>query len=85
MEALTEREQMIVRSTWWMASHQPGRKRPRVTAATPFDDLPDLLSVTEFQTVTGLSRTPAYDIAQRLGVKVGGRRLVSKSVLKGLI
>jgi len=93
VDSLTEREQMLVSVAWWLGAHErpadprtpdqgASAARPCVTVATPHRDLPELLTVAELRIVTNLSRSAAYDLARRHGIKVGGRRLVPKSVLK---
>ncbi len=54
-----------------------------VTSTTPFDQLPELLSVSEFQAVARLSRATAYDVARQLPdvVRFGRTVRVPKSVL----
>lgn len=57
-----------------------------VEPTTKYDDLPEFLSVEEFQTVTRVSRATAYDLARRLdGVVRYGRtiRIPKSALLKG--
>ena len=55
-----------------------------VSPTTPYDDLPGLLSVEEFQILARVSRATAYDLARRLpGVLRFGKTIrIPKTVLR---
>jgi hypothetical protein len=54
-----------------------------VTRQTPYEALPELLTVMEFATAAGLGRTSAYEIARAIGIRFGDRVLrVPRSALR---
>ena len=45
----------------------------RINRRTSIDDLPELLSVPEFQAFAGVGRTAAYEFARVHGIRIGGK------------
>ncbi len=56
----------------------------RITPATPYELLPEYLTVAELQHYLSIGRSAAYDFARRRGVKIGRLRRVPKSALPQL-
>jgi hypothetical protein len=55
-----------------------------ITRRTPFNDLPEYLSVAELASHLGLSRTMAYDYARQHGVRFGRLLRVPKVSLPAI-
>ena len=54
----------------------------RVTRHTPYEALPQLLTVEEFAEDGRIGRTLAFEIARSVGIRFGRRLLVPKTTLK---
>jgi hypothetical protein len=57
-----------------------GSRMPAFSRSTPFEDLPQYLSVDELASYLGIGRTLAYDYARAHGVRIGRLLRVPREV-----